>query len=89
MLTISCSCVYSSGVSSTSDKNVNAQIRRSVGKVRQKIDWLHGRERSFALDYLIYCPDHRVVDVNAATLDMSRIIDSAREPSMRGRRKQR
>ena len=58
------------------DKNVNHQIRRSVDKVHQKFRWQHGGKGKLKLDYLIYCPDHRVVKVNSAALDMSRIVDS-------------
>ena len=58
------------------DKNVNDQIRRSVDKVHQKFKRQHGAKRKLALDYLIYCPDHRVVKVNSAALDMSRIVDA-------------
>ena len=42
------------------DKNVNDQIRRSVDKVHQKFKRQHGAKRKLALDYLIYCSDHRV-----------------------------
>ncbi len=58
------------------DKNVNDQIRRSVDKIRAKFAWQHGNGRTLSLDYLIYCPDHRVLSVNAAALDMSRIVDA-------------
>jgi hypothetical protein len=58
------------------DKNVSVQIRRSVDKIRAKFDWQHGNGAGLALDYLIYCPDHRVLSVNAAALDMSRIVDA-------------
>lgn len=58
------------------DKNVSVQIRRSVDKIRAKFDWQHGSGAGLSLDYLIYCPDHRVLSVNAAALDMSRIVDA-------------
>ena len=67
------------------DKNVNDQIRRSVDKVRQKFKWQHGSGRKLGLDYLIYCPDHRVVKVNAAALDMSRIVDAGARDGLAGR----
>jgi hypothetical protein len=62
-------------------KNVNDQVRRAVDSVREKFRWTHPRER-LALDYLIYCPEHRVVEINAATLDMSRIVDAASRDSL-------
>ena len=58
------------------DKNVSDQIRRSVDKVHQKFKRQHGAKRKLKLDYLIYCPDHRVLKVNSAALDMSRIVDA-------------
>ena len=67
------------------DKNVNDQIRRSVDKVRQKFKWQHGSGKKLGLDYLIYCPDHRVVKVNAAALDMSRIVDASARDGLGGR----
>ena len=59
------------------DKNVNDQIRRSVDKVHQKFKRQHGAKRKLKLDYLIYCPDHRVLKVNSAALGMNRIVDAS------------
>ena len=67
------------------DKNVNHQIRRSVDKVHQKFRWQHGGKGKLKLDYLIYCPDHRVVKVNAAALDMSRIVDAGTKDGLAAR----
>ena len=67
------------------DKNVNDQIRRSVDKVREKFKWQHGSGRKLGLDYLIHCPDHRVVKVNAAALDMTRIVDAGARDGLAGR----
>ncbi|MCY4469009.1 MAG: nuclease-related domain-containing protein [Thiotrichales bacterium] len=67
------------------DKNVNDQIRRSVDKVRQKFKWQHGSVRKLGLDYLIHCPDHRVVKVNAAALDMTRIVGAGARDGLAGR----
>ena len=67
------------------DKNVNHQIRRSVDKVHQKFRWQHGGKGKLKLDYLIYCPNHRVLKVNAAALDMSRIVDASAKDGLPGR----
>ena len=67
------------------DKNVNDQIRRSADKVREKFKWQHGSARKLDLDYLIYCPDHRVVKINAAALDMRRIVDAGAKDGLAGR----
>lgn len=55
-------------------KSVVRQIHRAVERVREKFRWQHGR--GLILDYLLYCPDHRVRTVNAAGLARSRIIDA-------------
>ena len=60
------------------DKNVNDQIRRSLEKVREKFKWQHPSAPKLRLDYLIYCPDHRVVKVNA--------VSARHEPYRRRRR---
>ena len=78
------------------DKNVNHQIRRSVDKVHQKFKWQHDAKRKLKLDYLIYCPDHRVLKVNSAALNMNRIVDASAKDGLasphsigsRGRRRQ-
>jgi hypothetical protein len=57
-------------------KNVGDQVRRSLEKIREKFKWVHGGGSRLELDYLIFCPDHRVVDLNAAALDRSRIVDA-------------
>ena len=67
------------------DKNVNHQIRRSVDKVHQKFKWQHGTKRKLNLDYLIHCPDHRVVKVNSAALDMRRIVDAGAKDGLPAR----
>ena len=58
-------------------KNVADQVRRSLENVREKWKWRHGPNPSLRLDYLIYCPDHRLARVNAAALDDSRIVDAS------------
>ena len=58
-------------------KNVADQVRRSLENVREKWKWRHGPNPPLQLDYLIYCPDHRLARVNAAALDENRIIDAA------------
>ena len=67
------------------DKNVNHQIRRSVDKVHQKFKWQHDANRKLKLDYLIYCPDHRVLKVNSAALNMNRIVDASAKDGLAAR----
>ena len=61
----------------TDEKNVAQQVHRSIDKVREKFNWLNGKSRSLVVDYLIYCPDYQVRQVNAAGLNAERIVDAA------------
>ncbi len=61
----------------TDKKNVAQQVHRSIDKVRDKFNWLHGKKQSLIVDYLIYCPDYQVKQVNAAGLNAERIVDAA------------
>jgi hypothetical protein len=63
--------VYESG-----RKNVGDQVRRSIENMREKFKWVNGPRARLVLDYLIYCPDYRIADLNAAALDRSRIVDA-------------
>ena len=58
-------------------KNVVHQIRRSVDSIKEKFRHLHPRKSHLKVDYLFYCPDHRVIDLNAAGLDQDRIVDAS------------
>ena len=58
-------------------KNVANQIHRSIDKVRQKFQWQHGKNPSLHIDYLIHCPDYHIKELNAAGLDLGRIVDAA------------
>jgi hypothetical protein len=58
-------------------KNVGGQIHRSIDKVRDKFRWRHDRSVPFRVDYLIYCPDYRVVNVDGVGLDADRIVDAS------------
>ncbi len=62
-------------------KSVADQVRRSLESVREKFKWIHAN-RSIELDYLIYCPDHRIVNLNAVGLDTERIVDAARRTQL-------
>jgi hypothetical protein len=63
--------VYESG-----PKNVKDQVRRSLENMREKFKRIHGHQAGLKLDYLIYCPDYRIENLNAAALDQSRIVDA-------------
>lgn len=58
--------------------NIRSQIRRNVDAIREKFKMQDRRKRTLAIDYLIYCPDHRLVNITAAGLDRDRIVDASR-----------
>ena len=60
----------------TDEKDVAQQIHRSINKVREKFNRLHGKNRRLVVNYLIYCPDYRIKQVNAAGLNAERIVDA-------------
>ncbi len=59
------------------EKNAIDQIHRSLGKVREAFQQRHGNKIRLEVDCLVYCPDYRVVQLNAAGLDARRIVDAA------------
>lgn len=58
------------------ERHVGDQLRRNLEGIRHKFQSVH-RGTSLDVDYLLYCPDHRVRELNAAALDASRIVDAA------------
>lgn len=57
------------------DKDVFGQLQRAIGNLRTKFSGQnHGAK--LEIDYLVYCPDHHVMGVNAAGLDIGRIVDA-------------
>lgn len=59
---------------SDGQKNVAAQIHRTLDGIRDQFKRQSGH--NIVLDYLIYCPDHRLRDLNAVGLNASRIVDA-------------
>jgi hypothetical protein len=57
-------------------KPVGDQVRRNLDGVREKFKAAQQYQADLQLDYLIYCPDHRIANLNAAALDVSRIVDA-------------
>jgi len=56
---------------------VHSQVQRNIGIIRDKFKNATHPGNNLNIDYIILCPDHRVVDVNAAGIDMSRTVDAA------------
>jgi len=63
-------------------KLVDSQIQRNIGSLRDKYSKQHRGEPGLRIDYIIYCPDYRVVDVNGAGIDMSRTVDALAKESL-------
>ena len=55
-------------------KNVASQIHRTLDAIRDQFKRQSGHD--IVLDYLIYCPDYRLRDLNAVGLIASRIVDA-------------
>ena len=56
-------------------KNVSAQIQRSLDSLQSR--FRHGHANvAMALDYLLYCPDYRVLSPATAGIAPERIVDS-------------
>ncbi|MEE8113126.1 MAG: NERD domain-containing protein, partial [Nitrososphaerales archaeon] len=66
-------------------KSVGGQVHRSLDAIRDKFRRHNGPKNKFSLDYLIYCPDHKIENLNAPGLDATRIVD-ARERDRLGAR---
>ncbi len=67
------------------EKNVVQQVHRSLDKVRDKFNWLNGKDRSLEVDYLIYCPEYQIKQVNAAGLSAERVLDAAAKDRLSNR----
>ena len=55
-------------------KKVASQVHRTLDGIRDQFKRQSGHE--ITLDYLIYCPDYRLRDLNAVGLIASRIVDA-------------
>ncbi len=57
-------------------KSVVDQLHRSLDQIRDKFQWQHPAAGPLVLDYLLFCPDYRIKNLNAAGLDQSHILDA-------------
>jgi len=64
-------------------KSIQSQIDRGIEGVRKKFSQQNGG--GLIIDFLVYLPDHRLVDVNSAMLDKSRIVDAVAKQSLSAR----
>jgi hypothetical protein len=58
-------------------KLVHSQVQRNLGNLRTKFSRSTQGAPGLKVDYMIYCPDHRVVDLNAAGIDRQRTVDAS------------
>lgn len=58
-------------------KNIARQLQRNLEGLRDKFRKQNGE--GLLLDYLLYCPDHKIKSLNAAGLDSGRIVDAERK----------
>lgn len=65
--------------------NVAEQLHRSLDAIRAKWQFQHPREPALTLDYLIYCPDHRLGRFSSTALERSRIVDAAARDGLAAR----
>ena len=56
-------------------KIVEDQIQRNIGNIRDKFNKQHPRGEKLNIDYLIYCPDYMVTNINATGIDRERVVD--------------
>src|SRR5262249_25231399 len=56
-------------------KNVVRQVHRALDHVREKFRLTQGGKK-IELDFLIYCPTHRVLGLNAAALHPKHVVDA-------------
>ena len=56
-------------------KVVGDQIQRNISNIRNKFGKQHPGGEKLYIDYLIYCPDYKVININAAGIDRERVVD--------------
>lgn len=60
----------------SSQKNVGDQLHRSIDHIRDKFKLQNPSGERLSIDYLVYCPEHRITRLNSAALDRNRIVDA-------------
>ena len=63
-------------------KLVYTQIQRNLGNLRKKFQKTNPQFPSLDVDYLIYCPDHRIVDTTSAGVDRPRTVDASAKANL-------
>lgn len=63
-------------------KNVANQMHRSIDYIREKWDRQYGSAHKLDLDYLLYVPDYRIVNVTAPGISYDRIVDASKKANL-------
>ena len=63
-------------------KRVYTQVQRNLSNIRKKFARANPQSPKLSVDYMIYCPDHRIADINAAGVDRQRTIDANSKNSL-------
>lgn len=63
-------------------KLVYTQVQRNLGNIRSKFSKANPQSPRLTVDYLIFCPDDRIVDLKAAGVDRQRTIDAQSKSSL-------
>ena len=63
-------------------KVVGDQIQRNISNIRNKFGKQHPGGEKLYIDYLIYCPDYKVININAAGIDRERVVDGNSKASL-------
>lgn len=58
-------------------QSVTSQIERNCWNLVDRFKRQVGTDAKLAIDHLIYCPDHTVVNVSGPGIDMARIVDAS------------
>ena len=65
-------------------KDVSKQIHRTLDNLRTKYSKLSGGEK-LDVDFLFYCPEYQVKNINAAGMEATRIVDSKSKDNLAAR----
>ena len=66
-------------------KVVGQQIQRNIDNIRDKFNKQRQQPQQLNIDYLIYCPDYKVINVNAAGIDRERVVDGSSKDGLSDR----
>lgn len=58
-------------------KLVYTQVNRNLGNLRTKFSKSSAVRADHDFDYLIFCPDHHIANINAASVDRQRTVDAS------------